>query len=111
MFHMFVLDDLQFIESMVKFGELFGNLADCIKPFCHKAEEEMLILRLNYVLKRGFKEFSKFYQIDKELISRAKRDMKDKCVLFESKESYLKKFMSKINISILQKLFKSLSEL
>jgi len=74
-------DDLDFLDSMKRFGELFGDLANCIMPFCHKAEDEMLILRLNYVLKRGFKEFSKFYEIDRELISRAKRDMKDKCTL------------------------------
>jgi len=40
-----------------------------------------LILRLKYVLGRGFVEFSKFYEIDRALIHKAQRDIKDRCTM------------------------------
>jgi len=51
-------------------------------------------LRLKFVLKRGFIEFIKLYEIDWQLVHRIKFELRDKCVMAMevSKHFYFKEF-------------------
>lgn len=57
-----------FTENMKAYSEYFSSFVDCLEPFCRDAEDEILLLRLKFVLRRGFREFSRFYAIDPENI-------------------------------------------
>lgn len=74
----------------------------------------MLLLRLQFVLKRGFREFSRFYAIDQEKIHKANQNMKDNCNLyiFEiGKKQYMESFIKPANIKLLRYLFRTLPEI
>lgn len=71
-----------FVENMKAYADYFSEFADCLMPFCRNAEDEELLLRLQFVLRRGFREFSRFYAIDQEKIHKANQNMKDNCNLY-----------------------------
>lgn len=71
-----------FVENMKAYSKYFSDFVDCLEPFCRNAEDEVLLLRLQFVLKRGFLEFSRFYAIDPEKIHKANQNMKDNCNLY-----------------------------
>lgn len=52
-----------FKEAMEVFTVEFSSLVDCLGVFASNNEEEELILRLKFVLNRGFREFSKLYEL------------------------------------------------
>lgn len=71
-----------FTENMKAYSQHFSDFVSCLEPFCRNGEDEMLLLRLKFVLKRGFREFSRFYAIDQEKIHKANQNMKDNCNLY-----------------------------
>jgi hypothetical protein len=97
-----------FLENMKAYSNLFSELSDTLLPFCECAEQEKLVLRLKFILQRGFREFAKFYQINPDKISKVNQDMKDKCnsnIFEESSSRYLEHFIKRMNTTLLAKLF------
>lgn len=57
-----------FHKSMEIFSTGFNNIIDCLKRFCNRQEEEESIEILRYMLLTAFKEFSKLFDLNQELI-------------------------------------------
>jgi tetratricopeptide (TPR) repeat protein len=98
---------------MIKYTDLFAELSSCILPFCVNAAQEKQVLRLKFILIRGFREFIKFYEINPYIISRVSQDMKDKCSMHINEESssiFIEHFIRNMSKELLTRLFKTLAE-
>lgn len=99
---------------MVKYTDLFAELSSCILPFCVNAAQEKQVLRLKFILTRGFREFIKFYEINPYIISRVSQDMKDKCSMHINEESssvFIEHFIRNMSKNLLTRLFKTIPEI
>jgi len=63
-----------------------------LKSFASNNEEEEYLVRLNYILMRGFREFNKLYQLKEDCIHDSKQKLRDNCnLVFEEDKKKFKK--------------------
>lgn len=52
-------------------------MVNCLVPICTMKSQHEQLKKINFLLIRGFTEFSKFYQLKKEIIDNIGREMID----------------------------------
>ena len=62
---------------MIKYSLYFGKYCETFRLYSSNKEEQHLVSRLKFVLERGFKQFSKLYEIKKDLVINVNQQMKD----------------------------------
>lgn len=80
-----------FLKNMQAYSKLFEELIGCLVCFAGSKEEELLLMRLAFIIKRGFREFSKLYQLNPNAIHDVSQKMKDNCNLIfgETRKEFL----------------------
>lgn len=99
--------DNNFMGNMIIYSGLFKELVGCLSAFAASKEDDHLLLRLNFLLERGFREFSKLYQLDANTIHEVNQKMKDNCndIFEEQRKEFIEIFISRIDPELLQVLF------
>jgi hypothetical protein len=92
---------------------LFDRLIECMRHFANTQEDEHLLLRLAFIVRRGFREFSKLYQLNPNAIHDVSQKMKDNCNLIfeETRREFLERFVRQIDAPLLPRLFPRIAEL
>lgn len=67
-------------------------------------------MRLAFIVRRGFREFSKLYQLNPNVIHDVSQKMKDNCnhIFVETKKEFIERFVKQIDTALLPKLFSKL---
>jgi len=87
-----------------------------LKIFATSQDEEILLERANFILRRGFREFQKLYELNKDLIHDIRVRLTDNCdsvFMVEHKNlpwnlEFIEKFVKKLDENLLIRLFPSL---
>lgn len=98
---------------MEAYSNIFERLIDCMAPFAGSVGGETLLLRLNFIIKRGFREFSKLYQLNPNAIHDVSQKMKDNTNLIfeETRKEFLERFIFSIENALLPLLFPKIEDL
>jgi hypothetical protein len=81
-------------------------------PFARNGDEEHLLGRLCFIVKRGFRDFSKLYQLNDRIINDANHKMKDNLNdVFLQRHKFIELFVNQINDTLLPLLFPTMEEL
>lgn len=90
----------------------FGELIALLLPFASNGDEEHLLNRLSFIVKRGFRDFSKLYQLNDRIINDVNRKMKDYLNdVFLNRRKFIELFVTQIDETLLSLLFPKLEEL
>ena len=102
-----------FMKNMDAYTDLFSLLIDCLLAFPSSAETEHLLLRLKFIIRRGFREFSKLYQINRDIIHDVSQKMKDNCndIFEQNQGEFIERFVHRIDAKLMRRLFTKLEEL
>lgn len=98
---------------MKTYSTLFEELIGYLRAFAGSQQEEHLLQRLAFVIKRGFREFSKLYQLNADIIHSVNQKMKDNCnnIFEEQRPELIQRFITKIDGKVLLALFPKIEEL
>lgn len=80
-------------------------MTDSLKTFASQEEEEKIIDQLKFILERGFREFKKLYELNKDCIHDVKQKLPDYLnnVFEETKKVFLERFIKALDSSLLPK--------
>jgi hypothetical protein len=73
-----------------------------------------MVLRLKFILKRGFKEFAKFNDITPAKVAAVKQNMKDSCnntIFSDSANVYVGSFIKYMNSDLMTRIFTTVSSI
>lgn len=97
---------------MTFYRKQFGELIALLVPFASNGDEEHLLDRLSFIVSRGFRDFSKLYQLNDRIINDVNRKMKDYLNdVFLHRRKFIELFVTQINGTLLPLLFPTLEEL
>lgn len=102
-----------FLKNMQAYTLLFDQLIECMQRFANSQQNEHLLLRLAFIVRRGFREFSKLYQLNPNAIHDVSQKMKDNCNLIfeETRKEFIERFVKQIDAPLLPRLFPRIEEL